>query len=151
MSGRPVTNVTENGDTEGNQPRQDNLDGTELQITTGRRSNESQHLGNASQLLGAGSPEVSVAGESHESSHEQPRKRAKRGIRSVPGSSCLRCKVKKTKCEPSDIKERICKRYVGRISTERIGYLYMICSWAYNYKDANLGIMNANILSKDVS
>ena len=153
MSEQSVTNVTDNGDTEGIQPRQDNPNAAALQSTIGQEPNESQgrHVGNASQVLGAGTPEVSVTEESHGSSHEQPRKRAKRVIRSMPGSSCLRCKVKKTKCEPSDFKERTCKRYVNRISSEKTGYLVMIRPWAYNSEDANLGIMNANILSKDVS
>lgn len=114
MSEQSVTNVTENGDTEGIQPRQDNPDAAALQSTLGQE----RHVGNASQVLGAGTPDVSVTEESHGSSNEQPRKRAKRVIRSMPGSSCLRCKVKKTKCEPSDFKERTCKRYVNRISTE---------------------------------
>lgn len=124
MSEQPVTNVTENEDTENNQPQEDSLDAAALQGTIGHLPDESQrgHVDNASQLLGAGSSEVSVT----EDTHEQPRKRAKRIIRSMPGSSCLRCKVKKTKCEPSDIKERTCKRYVILICTERTGYLIMI-------------------------
>jgi hypothetical protein len=128
MSEQPVTNVTENEDTEENQPREDSLDAAALQSTIGHLPNESQggHVGNVPQPLGAGSSEVSVTEDSHGSSHEQPRKRAKRIIRSMPGSSCLRCKVKKTKCEPSDIKERTCKRYVILICTKRTGYLIMI-------------------------
>lgn len=127
MSEQLVTNVTENEDTEENQPREDSLDAGAAQGTTGYQPDESQggHVGSASQLLGAGSSEVSVTEDSH-GSHEQPRKRAKRVIRSMPGSSCLRCKVKKTKCEPSDIKERTCKRYVILICIRRTGYLIMI-------------------------
>lgn len=127
MSEQPVTNVTENEDTEENQPREDGLNDAAAQGTIGYLPGESQggHIGSASQLLGAGSSEVSVAEDSH-GSHEQPRKRARRVIRSMPGSSCLRCKVKKTKCEPSDIKERTCKRYAILTCIGRTGYLIMI-------------------------
>lgn len=153
MSEQLATNVTENGDTEGNRPRQDSADSAVLHGSREHRSNESQgrEVSNASQLLGSESSDISVAQESYGALHEQPRKRAKRVIRSMPGSSCLRCKVKKTKCEPSEVKERICKRYVNCLTIESADYLFIIRSWAYYSKGANLGIMNVNILSKDVS
>ncbi|KFZ11663.1 hypothetical protein V501_04630 [Pseudogymnoascus sp. VKM F-4519 (FW-2642)] len=144
MSEQPVTNVTENEDTEENQPREDGLNDAAAQGTIGYLPGESQggHIGSASQLLGAGSSEVSVAEDSH-GSHEQPRKRARRVIRSMPGSSCLRCKVKKTKCEPSDIKERTCKRCeYGEHECQ-----YPIQKWT-PHKD-NLDIGFCNLSSND--
>jgi hypothetical protein len=114
--------MTGNGNVGGDQNQQQSgPEAAVVQKIIGNQANGSHEkdIGGSSQSLGAGSPEVSVAGESHGNSHEQPRKRAKRIVRSMPGSSCLRCKVKKTKCEPSDTKERICKRYVNRISTKK--------------------------------
>lgn len=130
MSEQSAARVSERGNSEGHQPLQDDPDAAAFQGGIGHLPNENQErdVGNASQLLGAGSREVSITEESHGSSHEQPRKRAKRSIRSMPGSSCLRCKVKKTKCEPSDTKERTCKRYVDRISTYKDGYLVIVWS-----------------------
>lgn len=133
MPEQSVTNVTENADSEGNRPRHDSADDAILQGNREHRSNESEgrDVSNTSQLLGSGSSEVSVAQESHGALHEQPRKRAKRVIRSMPGSSCLRCKVKKTKCEPSEVKERICKRYVSYLSVEETDYLVIVRFLAY--------------------
>ncbi|KFY78355.1 hypothetical protein V498_09127, partial [Pseudogymnoascus sp. VKM F-4517 (FW-2822)] len=111
MSEQLVTNVTENGDTVAGLPRQDCPDFAAPQGTIGNLPSESQgrHDDNTSQPLVVESPEVTVTEKSHDSPHEQPRKRAKRVVRSMPGSSCLRCKVKKTKCELSEVKERTCK------------------------------------------
>ncbi|KFX96405.1 hypothetical protein O988_05343 [Pseudogymnoascus sp. VKM F-3808] len=113
MSEQHATNMTGNGNVGGDQNQQQGgPEAAVVQKIIGNQANGSHEkdIGGSSQSLGAGSPEVSVAEESHGNLHEQPRKRAKRIVRSMPGSSCLRCKVKKTKCEPSDTKERICKR-----------------------------------------
>ncbi|KFY08487.1 hypothetical protein V492_06182 [Pseudogymnoascus sp. VKM F-4246] len=99
MSEQLVTDVTENSDPD-----------AALQATIAHQENENQegNVSSASQLPRAGSSDASVTDQSHLTSHEQPRKRTKR-VQNSYGSSCQRCKDKKTKCEPSNVTD-VCKR-----------------------------------------